>query len=215
MSPRVRVDIAHRIDFSDPHLWRALAWSLPIAALIGGLVMSFTAGSVGGWVVPLGILAFVGALAGSAALTMAIAEGSARGATAFILPGGGGTPSIKDYSYEKSLLARGRVDEAIAALNTHLAARPDDPALCLLLADTYARHGVDPARAAELFARVRRAPGADASADYRATTRLIDLYLGPLDDPARAEAELEWLRTRHAGTEGARHAETALKNLRA
>lgn len=214
MSPRVRIDIAHRIDFSDPHLWRALAWSLPLALLIGGLVVNFTSGSVGGWAFPLGILAFAATVAGSAALAMGIAHGSAAGATAFLLPSGGGTPSVKDYSYEKSLLARGRVDEAVAALNAHLAARPDDPVLCLLLADTCAREAGDPARAAELFAHVRRIPGAGNAADYRATTRLIDLYLGPLDDPTRAAAELEWMRTRHAGTEGARHAETALKNLR-
>jgi hypothetical protein len=215
MSPRIRIDIAHRIDFSDPHVWRALAWSLPLSALVGGLVMNFTSASVGGWAIPLGILSFAATLAGSAALAMGIAHGSARGATAFLLPSGGGTPSVKDWSYEKSLLARGRVDEAVAALNAHLAARPDDPALCLLLADVYARQAGDPARAAELFARVRRIPGAARGDDYRATTRLIDLYLGPLDDRARAEAELEWMRTRHAGTEGARHAETALKNLRA
>ena len=215
MSPRIRIDIAYRIDFSDPHLWRALAWSLPLAALIGGLVMNFTIASVGGWAFPLGILAFVGTLAGSVALAMGIAHGSAAGATAFLLPSGGGTPSVKDYSYEKSLLARGRVDEAVAALTAHLSARPDDPALCLLLADIYAREAGDPTRAAELFARVRRIPGVARADDYRATTRLIDLYLGPLDDSARAQVELEWMRTRHAGTEGAHHAETALRNLRA
>ena len=37
--------------------------------------------------------------------------------------------------------------------------------------------------------------------------------MGALDDPARARAELERMRLRHAGTTAAAHAEQALRTL--
>ena len=213
MIPRVRLHLPYRVDFDDPALWKALAWSLPLSALNAGLVVRFTVERAGGWALLLAVVAFLATLTVASTLAMLLAHGSARGASAFLLPSGRGTPSVKDFSYEKSLLARGRVDEAVAALERHLAARPDDASLCLLIADVYARNLGDAARAERCFRRVREIPGVAQAHDYRATSRLIDLYLGPLDDPVRAAAELEWMRVRHAGTEGARHAETALKRL--
>jgi len=213
VTPRVRLDVGYRVDWQDPALWKAATWSLPLSVLVAFVVVRFTLASAGAWAFPLGVGAFVATLFISASLAMLMAHGSSRGATAFLLPSGGGSPSVKDFSYEKSLLARGRVDEALAALETHLAERPNDAALCLLLADVHARDVHDAAAAERLFRRAREIPGVARAHDYRATTRLIDLYLGPLDDPSRARAELEWMRTRHAGTEGARHAEVALARL--
>ena len=105
-------------------------------------------------------------------------------------------------------------DEALAALKAHLANDPGDPALCLLIAEVYARQKEEPMAAESFFLRARESPAATPAHDYRATNRLIDLYLGPLDDQRRAAAELERIRDRHAGTEGAAHAEAALRRLR-
>jgi hypothetical protein len=210
--PRVRFDVAARLDFGDPALMRALAWSLPVSVLVGGLTVKWTS-AWGGLALVFGVLAFALTLVVAAGSALALAGGSARGLTSFVAPSGDGSPSAEDWSYEKSLLARGRVDEAVIALEVRLANHPDDVALCLFLADTCARDGRDPAKAERLFLRARETRGALPAHDYQATTRLIDLYLGPLDDPGRAGAELERMRTRHAGTQGAAHAETALRRL--
>ncbi|HEV7589273.1 MAG TPA: hypothetical protein VGO40_14250 [Longimicrobium sp.] len=214
MRPRIRLDIAARLDLSDPAVMRALGWTLPASALVGGLTVSWTTAWGAGWAVLAGAVAFVVTLVVSASVALALAGGSARGLTSFIAPSGGGSPSPEDWSYEKSLVARGRVDEAVSALEVRLANHPDDAALCLFLADVYARDGRDAAKAERLFLRARETPGAAKAHDYQATTRLIDLYLGPLDEPARAAEELERMRRLHPGTQGALHAETALKRLR-
>lgn len=213
MRPRIRVDMAARPDFRDPALLRALGWSLPLSGLIGGLVMYW----MSGWgvlaAVTAGLVAFAVTLAFCAGAAMTLAGGSARGLTSFLMPSGGGSPSIEDWSYEKSLLARGQVDTAVSALEVRLANQPGDAALCIFLADVYARSARDAAKAERLFLRARETPGAAKAQDYHATTRLVDLYLGPLDDPARAAAELERMRRLHPGTQGAAHADTALKRL--
>src|SRR6202008_1562982 len=155
VSPRGRVDFAHRIDFEDPAVWRALAWSLPLSALIGWLALRWAVGTGTRWALLVAVLAFAVTLVASAAGALALAYGSARGATAFLLPGGAGTPSVRDFSYEKTLLARGRLAGGVAARGPALAARPDDAALCLFLADVHAREAGDPARAERLFLRAR------------------------------------------------------------
>jgi len=211
--PRIRLDVAARPDLRDPVVMRALGWSLPVSLLLGGLVMHWTSGWGGLAAVASGVVAFAATLAVSAGSAVALAGGSAAGLTSFLMPSGGGTPSVEDYSYEKSLLVRGLVDAAVSALEVRLANRPDDAGLCIFLADVYARNAGDAAKAERLFLRARELPGAAKAQDYHATTRLIDLYLGPLDEPARAAAELARMRRLHPGTQGALHAETALKRI--
>ena len=213
MRPRIRVDFAARLDLSDPALMRAVGASLLVSALFGGLAMYWTLGWGAGWAALAGALAFVVTLVVASGTALALASGSTRGLTSFVAPSGGSSPLPDDWSYEKSLLARGQVDEAVSALEVRLANHPDDAALCLFLADVYARDGRDAAKAERLFLRAREAPGAAKAHDYQATTRLIDLYLGPLDKPARAAEELERMRRVHPGTQGALHAAAALQRL--
>jgi hypothetical protein len=202
------------LDFENLHDLKAFTLSLQPAALMGGL--AFAALVQRGFLVALagGVLAFVGTMAVTGLIALTIAHNYTRGVMSFLAPSGRSTPSPDDYSYEKALLARGKVDEALLALDVRLANRPDDAALCLFAADAYAREGRNPAKAERLYRRVREMEGASPEQDYRATNRLIDLYMGPLDDPTRAEAELERIRFRHAGTTAAAHAEQALRTLR-
>ncbi|MFL5541103.1 MAG: tetratricopeptide repeat protein [Longimicrobiaceae bacterium] len=202
------------LDFENLHDLKAFTLSLQPAVLVS--VLTFAVLLRDGFVVALvgAVLAFVGTSGGMGLIALAIAHGYTRGVMSFLAPSGRSTPSPDDYSYEKALLARGKVDEALLSIDVRLANRPDDPALCLFAADTYAREGRNPAKAERLYRRVREMEGASPEQDYRATNRLIDLYMGPLDDPARAEAELERIRLRHAGTTAAAHAEQALRTLR-
>jgi hypothetical protein len=211
----VRFEVPWRLDWEDPSTWRAVAWSLPLAALVGALTIGWMVRSGQTLAAPLlGIGTFCLTLAVSTGLSLGLAHGAGKGATSFLAPSGRGTPSVDEYSREKSLLARGRVDEALTALQVHLANRPGDPALCLLIADVYAHQAGQAAKAEGFYRRARESPVATPAHDYQATNRLIDLYLGPLDDARRAAAELERLRGRHAGTQGAAHAEAALRRLR-
>jgi hypothetical protein len=202
------------LDFENLRDLKAFTLSLQPALVMGVLAFGALAGR--GFLVAFAgaMLAFVATMLVIGLIALVVVHGSSRGVMSFVAPSGGSTPSPDDYSYEKALLVRGKVDEALLALDVRLANRPDDPALCLFAADTYAREGRNPEKAERLYSRVREMEGASPEQDYRATNRLIDLYLGPLEDPARAEVELERIRLRHAGTTAAAHAEQALRTLR-
>jgi len=214
MKIRLEIHLDELFDLDDPASLRALMRSLPVATIVAGVVF-FAAAPFSVILAALAAgVAWVVALLLSAGLVLGMANGAAAAALSFVAPSGGGTPSIDDYSEEKSLVARGRIDDALAAIEGKLAIRPDDPALLLFAADVYAREAHDPAAAERCFLRVREVPGVKREQDYAATNRLVDLYLGPLDDTARATAELERIRARHPGTTAASGAEKALARLR-
>jgi len=202
------------LDVQNLHDLKAFTLSLQPAALVCGLV--FVALARRGVLVAIAgaLLAFAATVALMGLIALLLSDRFASGAMAFIAPSGRSTPSPDDYSYEKSLLVRGRVDEALTALEARLANHPEDAALCLFLADAYAREGRDPAKAAPLYLRARELPEVSPEQDYRATNRLIDLYMGALDDPVRAAAELDRMRRLHPGTTAAVHAEKTLLTLR-
>ncbi|HET7463835.1 MAG TPA: hypothetical protein VFJ82_21445 [Longimicrobium sp.] len=214
MKINVKIHFDQLFDFNDSGTVKAFGRALPAAALAAGV--AFWQLSSWGPVVAVlaAALVFVVAEALVAAVVLAAAEGGARAMMSVVAPSGSSTPAPDDYSYEKSLLARGRVDEALNELRVRLIHHPDDPALCLFAADVHAREARDPAAAERLYLRVREISTATKTQDYAATNRLIDLYLGPLDDPARATRELERMRTRHAGTTAAAGAEKVLAQLR-
>gem|GEM_PF-1419180 len=201
------------VDFANLSDLKAFTLSLQPAALVAAI--AFVGLARGGVLVAFGgaLLAFVGTVMVTGLIALLLSDRFARGAMIFVAPSGRSTPSVDDYSFEKALLARGKVDEALTSLHVRLANHPDDAALCLFVADVYAREGHEPAKAERLYLRAREMVGVSPEHDYRATTRLIDLYMGALDDPARAEAELERMRLRHAGTTAAAHAEQALRQL--
>lgn len=58
----------------------------------------------------------------------------------------------------------------------------------------------DPNRAESLFLRIRRSPKATRNDELYASHRLIDLYIGPLDDQGRAMVELRRMADRFPDT---------------
>jgi hypothetical protein len=213
MKIRVKLHFTQLLDWDDPTTVKAFAKSLPVASLVAAVAFTELAGLgrlAGGF---LALVVFVIVEMLTATLILGVVGSGARAALSIVAPSGSSTPPPNDYSYEKSLLVRGNVSEALAVLEARLAEHPDDPALWLFAAEAHAREARDPAGGERLFLRVREMPGASTAQDYAATNRLIDLYMGPLDDSARAIAELERLRQRHAGTTAAAHAEHALRQL--
>jgi hypothetical protein len=213
MKVRFRVFRPEWLDLEDLTILRAFVWSLP-AAIIGALSVFVLLMEYGVLLaLPGAVLAFfaiIGVIVGG---SQAMAHGGARAAASLVLPSGSSTPAVRDFSLEKSLVIRGRVAEAMHSLEAQLSAAPDDPELCIFAADLYAREAREPRRAEPLFRRAREAPKVSAGQDHYATQRLIDLYLGPLDDEARAAGELRRLIERHPGTRTAAYAEGALRGL--
>jgi hypothetical protein len=210
----LKIHLGQLLDLENPHNLRAFAWSLPVAVMMG--LLAFVAlRAHGGLVAVAGaLLAIAGAVVVFGAAAMGMSSLSSRGAMGFVAPSGRSTPAPDDYSYEKSLLARGDVAAAVDAIEVRMAVCPQDVALRLFAADAYARHAGDPSKAERLYLQTREMPGISSAQDYLATNRLIDLYTGVLDDTARAMAELERLRVRHAGSTAAAHAEQVLRQLR-
>ena len=192
---------------------RAVAWALPLAAVaaVATFVYLLERGVL--LALPGAFLVFCAVTLGVAFGSQFIAHATGRAAGALVLPSGSSTPVVRDFSLEKSLVIRGRVPEAVASMERQLAAAPDDAELCIFAADLYAREAREPRRAEALFRRAREAKGVSAGQDHYATQRLIDLYLGPLDDEARAADELRRLIERHPGTRSAAYAEGALRDL--
>lgn len=214
MKINIKIHWDQLFDFNDPGTVRAFTKALPAASLVAGV----TLWQASSWGPVVGVLAaaaaFVVAEVLVAVLVVAVAEGSAHAMLSVVAPSGSSTPSPDDYSFIKSLLARGRVDEALNELSARLIQHPSDPALALFAADVHAREAHDPAAAERLYLRAREMPAVTSAQDYAATNRLIDLYLGPLDNSMRATQELERMRDRHAGTTAAAGAEKLLRELR-
>jgi tetratricopeptide (TPR) repeat protein len=187
---------------------RAVAHGLPAGAL--GLLGAIAAGAPG-WVL---VVAPLGAWAAASAVSFGVSELASRGVLAFLAPSGRSCPYQPTYSREEALAAAGDVDGALAAYERHIAAAPDDVEAYLAAAEMCARNG-RPARAAELLAAARRVPTIPAARDLYATSRLVDLHIGPLADRGRAVVELRRLADRHPGTPEAAHAAAAMARLKA
>jgi hypothetical protein len=118
------------------------------------------------------------------------------------------------YSHIQALEAKGDIAGALAAWEEVITAEPAAFAARLHAADLYVTHDVDAQRAAALYKEVRLHAQAPAETQRYAAQRLVDLYLGVLESPGKAMAELrrsieQWPDSREA--QGAREALRRLK----
>ena len=160
-------------------------------------------------------------LVGTAGLTLAVFKGilafagaPAAGLLRFVAPDGSTTPYQRTFSHIEALAVRGLVAEAAEAYETELRATPDDLELITRTADLYLTHKQNPARAAELLRHLRRAPNAPQARQLYASQRLVDLYLGPLNDRGKAIVELRMVVDRFAGSPAAAFAREGLARLK-
>ena len=167
------------------------AWTIPFSlgfGLAGGLVVMFGA--------------------------MTLARGTGKGVGSMIVPSGKSTPYQRQFSSQEALAAYGRVDEALMAYESELQLRPNDLALVMKTIDLYLDQKVEPERAAELLRHVRRIEGAPPEKILYASHRLVDLYLGPLNDRGRALVELRVIIDRFPGSQAATFAREGLAKLK-
>lgn len=157
-----------------------------------------------------GLLGFVGVFVLSWLAIIGVSRLAGKSFSAFVQPQG---TYEETFSYEDSLVARGNYPEAIAAYERHAAAGTGGAAVLIRAADLHTTHG-DPKRAAELLRAAQRRPGLPAESHMYVTNRLIDLYTGPLANADAAVSELRRLIAAHPSSEAAKHARTALVNLK-
>jgi hypothetical protein len=190
----------------------------PLALALWGTVITQKLGISGLSAVLLTLVG--GLLTALATFYLGLATANAGGAVAraYTMPSGNSTPYEEQFSYQESLAARGDVARALASYEAIIAERPDAVAPRLKAADLYARRGKDPGRAAALFREARGLTTASARDALYASSRLVDLYEGPLNDPGRALVELRRLVELYPGTDvavGARKAIARIKEQRA
>jgi hypothetical protein len=128
---------------------------------------------------------------------------------AFLWPNRGAAPRQASYSHIEAIAAAGDIAGALGAYEQVIAAEPAAIVARAQAAELYAR-GPGHARAAEIFAEIRRIPGCTPQQDLYATQRLIDLYDGPLRAPAKSLTELRRIIERHRDSREAPFARAAL-----
>lgn len=185
----------------------------PVMGLVGFLLTELLR-IPGAWTIPFSI-GF--GLAGGLAVmfgAMTLARGTGKGVGSMIVPSGKSTPYQRQFSSQEALAAHGRVDEALMAYESELQLRPNDLALVMKTIDLYLDQKVEPERAAELLRHVRRIEGAPPEKILYASHRLVDLYLGPLNDRGRALVELRVIIDRFPGSQAATFAREGLAKLK-
>ncbi|HEY2162750.1 MAG TPA: hypothetical protein VGH04_02110 [Gemmatimonadaceae bacterium] len=190
------------------HLLKAWGYGLLIFGLTTGTLMA----RIGfrWWELPVG--AGFGALGGGAGWFIGNVLGDGWKAVAV---DGLSTPYERQFSYEQSLVMKGRLDDALASFEAVIATEPELIAPRIKAAELYAGEKKDPQRAAELFRDVLRSPSITSGENVYVTNRLVDLYIGPLNDPGRALVELRRLIDSRPGRQAAEHARRSLAEVKA
>lgn len=180
-----------------------------VVSLIVSLACAMATGATG---LKLFLYALIGTPLGTAVLYGGIIwlpRASAEGFLSFLWPNKGEAVREAGYSHIQAMAAAGNVAGALEAYEAEIAAAPDAIAPRAQAAELYAQ-GSDPARAARLFAEIRRIPGCSRQHDLYATQRLVDLYDGPLKQPQKSLTELRRIVELHADSREAPFAREAL-----
>ncbi len=195
-------------------LFRALAGTVPAATIIAGAVafyLRMTRGASFGTMA----LVVVGGVAFGVAAGFGIAAAAGRIGEAFVavVSGAGNIPPAPSFSFEESLVARGRYQEAVESFQAHLASHPEDHAARLALAAVLAGPLGDPGAAARVY-QAMRAASAGPALEFGVYQALIDLHRAA-GDRGRLLAELARFAEAQRGTAAGAAARRELLALKA
>lgn len=188
---------------------RLLAFAAFVSFILSSAVGSFIPRPAGSWFWPYPVF---GTPLGTFIVWAGVywfPRASSEGFLSFLWPNRGAAPRQASYSHIEAIAAAGKIAEALGAYEQVIAAEPEAIVPRAQAAELYAR-GTDHARAAALFAEIRRLPGCTPQHDLYATQRLIDLYDGPLEQPAKSLTELRRIVERHRDSREAPFARAAL-----
>ncbi len=175
-----------------------------LLAVIGKMGFSFTS---------VGLGALLGSIGAFAVLSIPTAAGAV--AKGFTLPSGNSTPYEQQFSYQEAMIMKGEIAEALESYEAIIAENPQLVSPRMRAAEHYVKGNRNPTRAAELFREIRDIPGVPSRDAVYASSRLVDLYEGPLADPGRAVVELRRIIERYPGSAMAKHAREALPAMKA
>ncbi len=130
-----------------------------------------------------------------------------------MLTAAGNIKRAASFSYEESLVARGRYAEAEESYRSHVAAQPGDLDARLALAALHRDHLEDPVGAERLLLEARHL-GPSSQQEFAIGNALIDLYRATRQ-LGRELAELARFAHRFGNTEAGRGAREALRRLKA
>lgn len=130
------------------------------------------------------------------------------------MPGASGT-YIPQHSHIDTMEAKGDYAGAADAWDRLAIAHPRNAWPLIRAGELYMRQLKDPDTALHRFMAARDLPGIPPEPHMYASQKLIDLYLGPLDDRGRALVELRRFVHTHAGTREAGLAREAIARLKA
>lgn len=186
------------------------AWSY--GAMVFGLTAAVLTVRTGfrWWAIPVGLAA--GAAAGTLGLFIADAMG---GAWKHLMVDGSSTPYVEQYSRQQALVMQGKLDEALASFESIIKEEPSSVDARIRAAELYARDKGNHRRAAELLREAQRIPTITLGQDVYVCHRLVDLFVGPLNEPGRALVELRRLIECHPRSAAADRAREALAELKA
>jgi len=194
-------------------LWRAIGWCVATTTVFAVLVDFYLLQEkrIDGW-------GALGVLLGGVALGVVsgtiIAFGSewVAGGMVTLLTAGSGLTPRRSFSYEESLIARGRLNEAREALRAHLERDPHDLDAALALASLHRDQLRDPAGAVRVLLDLRRRP-LPAAVEFSVTNQLIDLYRAT-GDRGRELAELARFAERFKHTTAGAQARALLNRIK-
>ncbi len=143
-----------------------------------------------------------------------VMEGSEKVAESVYMPRAAGTYT-KTHSGIDAMEAKGDLRGAAAAWDNVSIEEPGNPWPLIRAGELYFRKLDEPSLALDRFQLARKIPGIHPEQQRYAIQKIIDLYLGPLDDRGRALVELRRLIEEHPNTREAEHARAALAKLKA
>ena len=144
----------------------------------------------------------------------AVMNGSEKAAESVYMPRAIGTYT-KTHSGIDAMEAKGDVRGAAAAWDNVSIEEPGNPWPLIRAGELYFRKLDEPSLALDRFQLARKIPGIHPEQHRYVMQKIIDLYLGPLNDRGRALVELRRLIEEHPGTREATHAREALSRLKA
>jgi len=186
------------------------AWAY--GAMVFGLTVAAITLRVGfhWWTIPIGLAAG----AATATLGLIVAQ-SVGGAWKRVMVNRDSTPYVQQYSQQQALVMQGKLDEALASFESVIRERPGSVDVRIRAAELYTRDKGDHRRAAELFREAQRLRAITLEQEVYISHRLVDLLVGPLNEPGRALVELRRLIERYPNSDAARRAREALAELKA
>jgi hypothetical protein len=141
--------------------------------------------------------------------------GSERSARAIYMPSGSSTPYSTQYSHIDTLEARGDIAGAIGAWEQLAIAEPWNPWALIRAGELHLRAKADAATALDRFKTAREVPSITIEHRLYATQKIVDLYLGPINEPGRALVELRRLVETFPDRREAQFAREAIARLKA